>query len=74
MARALRIGYAGACYHVINRGIERRGIFSEQRDYERFLRLCSQLKSRHSVSVFAYCLMPDHYHQFIRTKDPNVRA
>ena len=38
MARALRIEYAGACYHVINRVVERRRIFSEQRDFEKFLR------------------------------------
>lgn len=74
MARALRIEYAGACYHVINRGVERRRIFSDQRDFEKYLRLCYQLKSRYSVSVYAYCLMPNHYHMFIRTRDPNLRS
>ena len=67
MARALRIEYAGAAYHVINRGVERRTIFSVPKDHEQFLRIVSQLNVRHKVVLFAYCLMPNHYHLFLRT-------
>jgi len=72
MARALRIEYAGACYHVINRGVERRRIFGVPKDHERFLRLCYGLKIRHSVTLYSYCLMPNHYHVFMRTKKANL--
>jgi len=72
MARALRIEYPGAFYHVINRGVERRRIFAVPADHERFLRLCSKLRFRYSVSFYAYCLMPNHYHLFLRTKAPNL--
>ena len=72
MGRALRVEYAGACYHIINRGVERRRIFGVPRDHERFLRFCYKLSNRHSVSVYAYCLMPNHYHLFIRTGQANL--
>ena len=39
MARPLRIEYEGAFYHVMNRGLERREILQEERDYEKFLEL-----------------------------------
>ena len=72
MARALRIEYAGAAYHVINRGVERRTIFSVPKDHEQFLRIVSQLNVRHKVVLFAYCLMPNHYHLFLRTTLANL--
>jgi len=49
MARPPRIEYSGAHYHVIDRGIERRTIFSGSDDYECFLGLCGALKVRHKV-------------------------
>jgi len=72
MPRPPRIEYAGAVYHVINRGVERRAIFSVSQDYEGFLGLIERLKQRHKVELFAYCLMPNHYHLFLRTALPNL--
>ena len=37
MPRKARIDAPGALYHVIVRGIERRSIFRDSKDYERFL-------------------------------------
>ncbi len=34
MARPLRIEYAGAYYHVMNRGNRRQTVFAEPKDYE----------------------------------------
>jgi hypothetical protein len=36
MARKLRIEYAGAVYHVMNRGDRREAIFEDNRDWEGF--------------------------------------
>ena len=44
MTRPLRIEYPGAYYHVTSRGNERKNIFINNRDRERFL---SYLKSAH---------------------------
>ena len=38
MARKLRLEYAGACYHVINRGNYRRDLFAAPRAAEAFER------------------------------------
>jgi putative transposase len=37
MARKLRVQYEGAIYHVTIRGVERRRIFDDDADRERFL-------------------------------------
>jgi len=37
MARPLRIEYAGACYHVMNRGNRRQTVFTARKEYELFL-------------------------------------
>jgi putative transposase len=42
MSRPLRIGYPGAYYHVMNRGLSRRSIFVEDKDRERFLELLGE--------------------------------
>ena len=42
MARPLRIEYPGAYYHVMNRGLSRRNIFLEDKDWERFLELLGE--------------------------------
>ena len=37
LARKLRIQYAGAVYHVMNRGDRREAIFHDDQDWRRFL-------------------------------------
>jgi REP element-mobilizing transposase RayT len=63
MARALRIQYPGAVYHVMNRGSSRQKVFLETRDYEGFIDTMGELHDRWRVEVFAYCLLGNHYHE-----------
>ncbi len=49
-------------YHVINRGNSRQEIFHKDKDYEAFINLMKQAKKWYSVKIFAYCLMPNHFH------------
>lgn len=72
MARPLRIEYAGAFYHVMNRGLERREIFREKKDYEAFLDLSLEIHRRFKVIFHAYCLMPNHYHLMVETPAANL--
>ena len=71
MARLPRIDLAGF-HHVINRGVEKRKIFSNKDDFEHFLTLLCTLCSKYEVTVHSYCLMSNHYHLLIETQQENL--
>ena len=56
----------GNYYHIHNRGIDRKRIFFNDANYEFLIKLIKRYKDRYSVSILAYCLMPNHYHMLIR--------
>ena len=62
MPRVPRNLQSGHVYHVINRGNGKAEVFHKPSDYEAFLDLLSAAKVRHSVKLFAFCLMPNHFH------------
>jgi putative transposase len=62
MPRRPRFAPTECAHHVINRGNDRRCIFREAADFERFLRLLARAKARYPVKVYALCLMPNHFH------------
>jgi REP element-mobilizing transposase RayT len=68
----LRIEYAGACYHVTNRGNGRQVVFKESGDYELFLERLGQFSRQFEVSVLCYCCMPNHFHVYLRTGQANL--
>ncbi len=72
MARPLRVNQEGGWYHVMNRGIERRTIFHDDRDREYFLQLVGELLEKFNVETHAFCLMDNHYHLALRTPLSNL--
>ncbi len=72
MARPLRIEYPGAVYHVTSRGNDRQAIYETKADRYRFLKLLEQACKRHQWSVYAYCLMDNHYHLLIETREATL--
>src|SRR5688572_16108461 len=58
----------GEFYHLYNRGNNRGRIFFEEENYVFFLKRFSSYLCQY-VDVFAYCLMPNHFHFFIRIND-----
>jgi putative transposase len=72
MARPLRIEYAGAYYHVMNRGNGRQAVFTEPRDYELFLARLGQFSRQFDVGLLCYCCMPNHFHLYLRTEQANL--
>jgi len=72
MGRQWRIEYPGALYHVLSRGNERRDIFFDDRDRHLFLKTLGEMSDRFEVEIFAYALMPNHYHLLIQTHRPNL--
>ena len=59
-------------YHIINRGVERRNVYLEPQDYEFFLDLLLKLSKDYEIIIHAFCLMTNHYHLLIETKQTNL--
>lgn len=72
MARPLRIEYPGAFYHVIQRGNERKAIFISEQDRTKFYEYLTALHTRYKVNIHTYCLMNNHYHLILETKNANL--
>ncbi|MEP0822442.1 MAG: transposase [Ignavibacterium sp.] len=52
----------GVAYHFYNRGAHRMQLFLHQWDYDYCTSLLHKYTKKYSVSLLAYCLMPNHYH------------
>jgi putative transposase len=72
MARPLRVSFPGACYHIMARGNARSLMFLDAEDYRKFLEILTEVAARFSIVIYAYCIMPNHYHLVCRTRDANV--
>ena len=72
MARPLRIEYPGALYHVTSRGNARQKIFRNDKDRRYFVELLSSITDRFQWLCYAYCLMGNHYHLVIETREANL--
>lgn len=72
MARPLRIEFERAVYHVSARGNEKKAIFRDNVDYEKFLEILGGLPQRFNVIIHGYVLMRNHYHLLIETLRPNL--
>ncbi|HKY06992.1 MAG TPA: transposase, partial [Candidatus Binatia bacterium] len=62
MARKPRVHFPGALYHVISRGNQRQAIYKDDSDHRRFQSLLGEAVKRHSITLYAYVLMPNHFH------------
>ena len=67
MPRQARLDAPGVLHHVMARGIERRRIFFDDRDRDDFLRRLSELATSTALVVYAWSLMPNHFHLLVRT-------
>jgi len=68
MPRRKRVDEGGGIYHALNRGNARRTIFHKEGDYEAFLRTLAEGLERYPVDLFAFCLMPNHWHLVLRPR------
>ena len=73
MARAWRIEYDGAFYHVLSRGNEQQDIFRDDQDRTRFLESTGEMSEHFDIVIFAYVLMGNHcYHLLLKTNRSNL--
>jgi len=71
MARALRVQFPGAFYHITCRGVERRFIYGNDMDRDRFLELLTRSLVTYQVVLHAYIMMTNHFHLLIQTRKAN---
>jgi putative transposase len=62
MARIARVIYPGLPHHVTQRGNRRQETFFCDDDYLAYISLMAEWCKKHDVSIWAWCLMPNHVH------------
>ena len=66
MPRRPRYAPGGLVYHVLNRANARAEIFHDSADYAAVERVLAESLRRLPLEIFAYCLMPNHWHLLMR--------
>ncbi len=69
MPRQSRLDASGVLHHVMGRGIERRKIFLSNIDRNDFIGRLSVLAQNGAFEIYAWVLMPNHFHLLCKTKN-----
>ena len=56
----------GSSFHFYNRAVDGTLLFFDDEDYNLFLAKFEKSIEKYPLSVFSYCLMPNHFHFFLR--------
>jgi REP element-mobilizing transposase RayT len=70
----MRREFAGAIYHVMNRGDRREDVFRDALDRRRFLATLTEACEKAQWQIHAWCLMRNHFHLVLETPDANLVA
>ena len=74
MPRTARIYQQAICYHLMNRGINRRVIFEDDADRRYFTDLVIDYRDACGASVYHWVWMDTHYHMLAEVVFDNLRA
>ena len=72
MVRKKRIWYPGAKYHIISRGNKKKNIFLDKVDYKIYVSILKEVYKKYSFKILSYCLMPNHVHLQLKTRDIEI--
>jgi REP element-mobilizing transposase RayT len=72
VSRPLRLEHPGAVWHVTSRGNEKRLVFRDDADRERWLGLLGKVVVLFAWRLHAYVLMGNHYHLLLETPVPSL--
>ena len=72
MARAVRVEFPGAFYHVMARGDRGEAIVRDDADRATFVRTLAEASERSVFRVHAFALMSNHYHLLLETPRANL--
>lgn len=62
----------GEIVHVCNRAVQRSQMFFHKFDYEQVIQVLTEALEKYPVDLFAYCLMPNHWHLLLRAREPKA--
>ncbi len=65
MARIARVVVPHYPHHVTQRGSRRQTTFFHHSDYQLYIDLLAEQKNKFNISIWTYCLMPNHVHLII---------
>jgi REP element-mobilizing transposase RayT len=74
MPRPPRVQFAGAIYHLMNRGVRGADLYTDAREHAHFLALLAKTCERYEWLVGTYCLMENHYHLLVTTQQPTLSS
>ncbi len=69
MARHPRIHVPGLLYHLMARGNNGQAVYLAPADYEAFLSALQTTRERYPFSLYAYVLMPNHFHLLLEVQE-----
>ena len=67
-----RISYPGAYYHIISRGNNKSKLFLDDVDRIQYLSALYICVKKFHLKIYAYALMSNHIHLFLKTSDANI--
>ncbi len=74
MPRSARLDAPGVLHHVMGRGIEKRKIFLNDEDRSDFVERLAKLAQDGSMDIYAWALLPNHFHLLCKTKNQPLSA
>ena len=66
MSRTAREKSESGIYHVMLRGSDRKLIFMEDSDCERFIEILRKVKEQSEFELYAFCLMGNYVHLLLK--------
>jgi putative transposase len=70
--RRARVVYDGSCHHVMNRGLEGKNIFSDDKSKSFFLNLLKEKSKKLKIRLLGYCVMDNHYHLILQNSSAKL--
>ncbi|MGQ4669008.1 transposase [Metabacillus halosaccharovorans] len=72
MGRKPRVWHCNQFYHIISRRNHRDALFLDNGDYKTFLHILAIIYQKYPFELPCYCLMTNHYHFMLRSKEHSI--